>query len=349
MNQDIVHNCNNSFSLERHNPYWYTTSWILGRTEVEFSSLLQFYAHEKEKQLLQGLIYHQRVDNYRQTNADFISHNYANGINYIKSTTYHNTDWFVGNETVTEHDNISKANKNILLAPLASEEVNGLIDFITIISKPKKIMSNNTFLYEPFQKLLILEIFTFLVKKLTPNYTNELLIFAKDKLGLCNLTEQEFSNLINFIDKKHSVHIIPRRHGKTKILSMILATALVCLKSIKLAYICHASKLISATYRDIVDAMETISHLVNAKRLEVNAQPITTTKIKDRNIHSYYTCSSDNVKKSMSQIEFIILHNALVSNHLQLYLLLTDLFLLFENALIVYVVLLICRRYFYHI
>lgn len=328
MKQDIIHNCNNSFSLERHNPYWNTTSWILGRTEVEFSTLLQFYAHEKEKQILQTLICKNRTEHYVQPNYDFIPHNYANGINYTKNTTYQNIDWFVDNETVTEQDNISKANRNILFAPLASEQVNGLIDFITIISKPQTIVSNNSFLYEPFQKLLILEIFTFLVKKLTPNYTNEMLIFAKDKLGLCNLTEYEFNNLINFTDKKHSVHIIPRRHGKTKILSMILATALMCLKSIKLAYICHASKLISATYRDIVDAIETITHLVNAKRFDVSTQPITTTKIKDKSIHSY-TCLSDNVKKQMSEIEFIILHNALVSNHLQIHLLLIGLFLLF--------------------
>lgn len=301
-----------SNELIRHNSPWSSTSCILGRIEVEFSGLIHMYAHEKEREIIKQLIDQKRKTSSINNEKSLIEYKYAGGVSDC-SPNYIHSGWFKENGTPC-----SNTNKILLSTQLSVCEVENLIDFLDILCKPGIIIHDASFLYEPFQRLIILEVFVFIVKKFAYRNTNELFLYAKDKLGVSGMSEREYFELIELVDKKHSVHIIPRRHGKTKLFSIVMAAAIICLRSIKVAYICHSSKLISATFQDIVESVEIITRFINEKRLERQQNPVSVLKLKDKKITTRINADQP------SQIEFIILHNALVSMNKK-NLLLTDL------------------------
>jgi uncharacterized protein YqgV (UPF0045/DUF77 family) len=300
-----------SNELIRYNSPWSSTSCILGRIGVEFSGLIHMYAHEKEREIIKQLI-DQKRKNSSIIYDSLIEYKYAGGVSEC-SPNYIHSDWFKENDT-----HCSNSNKLLLTTQLSVCEVENLIDFLDVLCNPGIIMHDASFLYEPFQRLIILEVFVFIVKKFAYRNTNELFLYAKDKVGVSGLSEREYFELVEYVDKKHSVHIIPRRHGKTRIFSIVMAAAIICLRSIKVAYICHSSKLISATFQDIVESVEIITRIINEKRLNRQQNPVSVLKLKDKKITTLIDLHQP------SQIEFIILHNALVSMNKK-NLLLTDL------------------------
>lgn len=288
-------------NLVDYNSPWSSSSYILGRTKVEFSDLIQMYTYEKERELLTDSVAKLRDKFSNNNGSSLLNYKFAGGMPNC-SPNYCHEDWFREKSDSNLH-----TNKPLLFQQISAPVVQNVIDFIDILSEPHNITNNAFSSYEPFQRLIILEIFIFIVKKFAYKNTNEMLLYAKDKLGASGLSESEYLDLINSVDTKHSVHIIPRRHGKTKLFSIVLAAVIVCLRSIKVAYICHSSKLISATFQDVVESVEIIAQIINCNRLKRRQEPIIVLKIKDKKI-------STHIKKleQPSQIEFIILHNALV-------------------------------------
>lgn len=100
---------------------------------------------------------------------------------------------------------------------------------------------------EPFQKQLILHTLCFVMSIKCVEYVDSYLDIFKIYFGLNDVR----SDVISIFKQRASVFIIPRRHGKTWIISAILSILLLTVDDIHVGYVAHQKHVVSVVFEDI--------------------------------------------------------------------------------------------------
>lgn len=138
-------------------------------------------------------------------------------------------------------------------------------------SKWFKLITLNTghrkssFKYVPFQRFMLLEFVHHMISRSgLDQYRTLILMKLKDILGLPWLSTYKCENLNCLFTKTISVHIIPRRHGKTTFAHTLMAISLFYpTANIRTLYCAHESGLPSEAFLTIRSLMESLSNSFN--------------------------------------------------------------------------------------
>lgn len=135
-----------------------------------------------------------------------------------------------------------------------------LLDSLNSIQKHKKcvdaaytIMKKEGYDLEPFQKSVLLEHLFFFVSENDPGI---LYSFIAAMYPYFCFDSVMINHVIRMYSKKHYVSIIPRRHGKTMTIYMVIASFLISYGSISILAIAQNKKLINTTKKRITQYLE---------------------------------------------------------------------------------------------
>lgn len=175
---------------------------------------------------------------------------------------------------VTKATNHSKANtwlstlRDVVCGPgeevqkkqsrVLSPEACSLLSWINAIRDPLKTLGRDSVPYQPFQKMMIMDFMFYLTQKICPTETDPIIHQCKNILGLHNLTTEEIRAMKDLFSVKHSVYIIPRRHGKTSMFTALMATTILFVPNISIGYGCHRKKALKEAYKATLDVLSSI-------------------------------------------------------------------------------------------
>lgn len=157
--------------------------------------------------------------------------------------------------------------------------------------------------FQPFQNLMVLDMLVFLINFVSRSSLHSIIMECQKELNLCNLTVENIDRLHKTLQTKHSAYIVPRRHGKTTMLSGLLAATLLFIHGISIGYGCHAVAPLTETYNSVVSTMELI--LANDAELK-RACTIKKTLRQLISVHN-------NITNTTSTMSFIVFLDNMVS------------------------------------
>lgn len=115
------------------------------------------------------------------------------------------------------------------------------------------IVHRERYLFEPFQKSMLLEHLLFYVAERDPGIVRPLVTALYPYLAF---DYSVVSHAISMYRKKHYVSIIPRRHGKTMMMQAIITAFLVSYSNFTVLAVAQNKKLITTTKSSIVNYLE---------------------------------------------------------------------------------------------
>lgn len=133
-----------------------------------------------------------------------------------------------------------------------------VIRWIDAVRNPMMSLGRSDATFQPFQNLMVLDVLYYLISVKCPSSLHRVLLTCKGQLGWHNLTVEDTERLRRKLQVKHSVYIIPRRHGKTAMLTGMMAATLLFMDNITVAYGCHRSQPLVETYNSTLRVIETI-------------------------------------------------------------------------------------------
>lgn len=132
---------------------------------------------------------------------------------------------------------------------------------ITVNTGHKK----SSFQYVPFQRFMLLEFVHHMISRSgLEQYRTLIMMKLKDILGVPWLSKDKCDKLNQLFTKTISVHIIPRRHGKTTFAHTLMAISLFYpTANIRTLYCAHESSLPTEAFLTIRSLMENLSNSFN--------------------------------------------------------------------------------------
>lgn len=122
-----------------------------------------------------------------------------------------------------------------------------------------------SFKYVPFQRFMLLEFVHQMISRSgLEQYRTLIMMKLKDILGLPWLSNDKCNKLNHLFTKTISVHIIPRRHGKTTFAHTLMAISLFYpTANIRTLYCAHESSLPNEAFLTIQSLMDNLSNSFN--------------------------------------------------------------------------------------
>lgn len=118
---------------------------------------------------------------------------------------------------------------------------------------------------EPFQKQLILHTLYFLITIKTPESANKLYSEFCQHFGLFGINDKS----LRVYRQKAAVFLIPRRHGKTWIVTAILSILLATVSDVQLGYVAHQKHVATFVFNEIA---ATIVKWFGSRNIEVKRE-----------------------------------------------------------------------------
>ena len=136
---------------------------------------------------------------------------------------------------------------------------------LALLTIDNNLLQNTIFYILPFQKLMLLEYVCQMINRYNLNkYISFILLLLSFTLRIPHITWTKCTELSDFFCKEVSVHIIPRRHGKTTFMHSLMALELFFPEAgLKILYCAHHSKLPYSTFAAINSLLPSLSCLIN--------------------------------------------------------------------------------------
>lgn len=198
--------------------------------------------------------------------------------------------------TANEYYTISKPiNKTCTMEELpysVQHRIEKFCNTIDILTKTKQLalltvdhnlLENTTFYILPFQKLMLLEYVCHMINRCNlKEYISFIILLLSCTLRIPHITWSKCIELSDFFCKQVSVHIIPRRHGKTTFMHSLMALELFFPEArLKILYCAHHSKLPDSTFAAINSLLPSLTSLMNKYELKSYKERQLTTQSTD--------------------------------------------------------------------
>lgn len=182
-----------------------------------------------------------------------------------------------------------------------SSNASALVSWVNAIKDPSTVFGKKKVPFQPFQNLMIMDFLFFLIQRACPTEMDEIIHRCKKTLGLHDVTTQEIRAMKERFSIKHSVYIIPRRHGKTSMFTALMATTVLFVDNIVIGYGCHRKRALKEAFNSTLDVVSKIRRCGNLNGVRI--QPLAGERIGVRNKET----------QRSSSILFIPLQNDMVS------------------------------------
>lgn len=177
-----------------------------------------------------------------------------------------------------------------------SPEASAMVSWINAVRDTKTTFSKDGVAFQPFQNLLVMDFMFYLIQKICPTELDDIIHLCKRSLSLHHVTTEEIRAMKERFSIKHSVYIIPRRHGKTSMVTALMAATVLFIENIVIGYGCHRKGPLEEAFFATTKAVRNIrERFVELARLKVKTRA-------GKTIRAYN-------KQSASSILFISLQN----------------------------------------
>lgn len=129
-----------------------------------------------------------------------------------------------------------------------SREASAIVSWITAVRDTKIAFSKHGVAFQPFQNLVVMDFLFYLIQKSCPTEMDQILYLCKRPLSLHDVTTEEIRAMKERFSVKHSVYIIPRRHGKTSMFTALMAATVLFIDNIVIGYGCHRQRPLQEAY-----------------------------------------------------------------------------------------------------
>jgi hypothetical protein len=129
-----------------------------------------------------------------------------------------------------------------------SREASALMSWVHAVRDTKTAFSKDGVAFQPFQNLVVMDFLFYLIQKICPTEMDDIIQRCKRSLSLHDVTTEEIRAMKERFSIKHSVYIIPRRHGKTSLFTVLMAASVLFIDNIVIGYGCHRSRPLQEAY-----------------------------------------------------------------------------------------------------
>lgn len=162
-----------------------------------------------------------------------------------------------------------------------SPEALALLAWVKAVRDPLIVFSKKDVSFQPFQNLMVMDFLFYLIQKTCPTEMDQVLHHCKKSLSLHNLTAEEIRTMKVRFSIKHSVYIIPRRHGKTSMFTALMAATVLFIDDIKIGYGCHRKRALKEAYKSTLDVIRNIMDCAQLEKIQI--KKVTDESISARN------------------------------------------------------------------
>lgn len=179
-----------------------------------------------------------------------------------------------------------------------SQSASNIVLWINAVRDTKTAFSKDGVPFQPFQNLMVMDFLFYLISTTCPTEMDNIIHRCKRALSLQDVTTDEIRAMKDRFSIKHSVYIIPRRHGKTSMFAALMAATVLFIDNIRIGYGCHRRKPLEEAF----SATNNVIRNIRGRFGELDALKVTTRRGEIINVHRKET-------KSWSNILFIPLQN----------------------------------------
>lgn len=207
------------------------------------------------------------------------------------------TDWRrVCMDTVcSPREQISEKN-----GPFLSPRALSIVSWIDCVRDTTLVFSKKDAQFQPFQNLVVMDFLFYLIQRVCPTELDDIIHHRKRTLGLHDVTTEEIRNMKKRYSFKHSVYIVPRRHGKTSFFVALIGIAILFVENIIIGYGCHRKSALKEAY-------EHSKNVVQNTKYKKKKNELQNVKVSFEKGEKISTHNEDS--ESRSWILFIILQN----------------------------------------
>ena len=188
-----------------------------------------------------------------------------------------------------------------------SEEAKNIFNWINCIQLyVSRNDNNNNIRFETFQKRMIMQTIYFVAKVKCPKLEKDLTLILNHIFDVDDFDVADQGLVVDTNQNKIATSVVPRRHGKSFIITIILASCLLSMQRITLSYISPIFKLNFDKFDEILTVLHEMNSLtacpINAANIVVNRQTRTISIFHD-----------DSAPKEFSSLSFVCCHLESVS------------------------------------
>ena len=188
---------------------------------------------------------------------------------------------------------------------MLSEEVRSIFEWVNLIKLYVGRNRNNTLRFESFQKRMIMQAVYFIAKIKCPRMEKDLTLVLNHIFDVTDFESIDQRSVVDSNQNKIAAAVVPRRHGKSFIVSIILASCLLSIRCVTLSYISPIFKLNSDKFDEVSSILREMNslteHAIDPQMIVANKQTKT--------ISVYH----DGLKQAASSLSFVCCHNENVS------------------------------------
>jgi len=182
---------------------------------------------------------------------------------YITANEYY--DVSKSSDTTCMAENIPYSIRNKIEKCCSTIDILTTTKQLALLTVDNNLLDNTIFYILPFQKLMLLEYVCQMINRCSLNeFIPFLILLLSSTLRIPHITWSKCVELSQFFCKQVSVHIIPRRHGKTTFMHSLMALEIFFPEAgLKILYCAHHSKLPDSTFAAINSLLPRLSSLIN--------------------------------------------------------------------------------------
>lgn len=136
-----------------------------------------------------------------------------------------------------------------------SPNASALLSWVDAIRDPLTVFGKANMPYQPFQNLMVMDFLFYLIQRECPTEMDEIIHRCKRELSLHGVTTEEIRAMKERVSIKHSVYIIPRRHGKTAMSTALMATTVLFVEDIVIGYGCHRKRALKEAFKTTLNVV----------------------------------------------------------------------------------------------
>lgn len=178
-----------------------------------------------------------------------------------------------------------------------SRQATAIVAWLKCVRDTEIAFTKKNMAFQPFQNLITMDFLVYLTQKVCPTELDDVIYQCKGLLGLNDITSDEIREIQRRYSVKHSVYIVPRRHGKTSLLIALIAATVLFVENIVIGYGCHRLMPLQDAYMYTLDTVRKMRAMYGEGSMKVM-----TTKNKSIRLHNKDT-------RAWSSILFILLQN----------------------------------------
>ena len=168
-----------------------------------------------------------------------------------------------------------------------SPNARSLLSWVKAVRDPLVVFSKKDVSFQPFQTLMVMDFLFYLIQKTCPTEMDQVMHHCKKTFSLPNLTTQEIRTMKDRFSIKHSVYIIPRRHGKTSMFTALMAATVLFIDDIVIGYGCHRKRALKEAYRNTLDIIRNIRESAGLEKIKMKSLADEAIRARNNEAHTW--------------------------------------------------------------